>query len=391
MLNITVITVCFNEKRKIRETMESVLCQTYPHIEYLVMDGASTDGTVDILREYESRGHIRMYSEPDAGVYNAMNRGVARASGDYVFFLNAGDLFFHERVVADMVSHMDGDTAAIYYGKSCMVQADGLKQIVDFSQQEGTLEEKLLVGGMPCHQSIFAPRKLLEEHPFREEYQIRADYEWLLYAVGRGSRCVGVPVTVCFYDAAGISGRIRNYRRWQRESEEIAGLHRNRFPGAAAAEDGRAQTDKWKYWCRKNRFMFQLMSYWMALKQRGVDLAVYLQKKGYGRIAIYGMGNLGHTLSMELKGSSVSVAYVIDQHAENLCAEYPVYRPTEALQPVDLIIVTTVMCFEEVRDMLSEKKACPVVSLEDLLYEAGEWADGGGTEAGYENRAVWRR
>ena len=85
-MKFTVITVCRNAVNEIRETVESVLNQTYPHIEYVIIDGASGDGTLAVLEEYADRGNVRVYSEKDNGIYNAMNRGIARASGDYLFF-----------------------------------------------------------------------------------------------------------------------------------------------------------------------------------------------------------------------------------------------------------------------------------------------------------------
>ena len=90
---ITVITVCCNEKLRLKSTIESVRAQTYPDMEYLVVDGASSDGTINMMDEYSEDFRIRFFSEKDYGIYNAMNRGIARASGDYIVFINAGDRF----------------------------------------------------------------------------------------------------------------------------------------------------------------------------------------------------------------------------------------------------------------------------------------------------------
>lgn len=374
-LKITVITVCYNEKDKIRETVENVCRQTYPHIEYLLMDGASTDGTMEILREYDDRDNVHIYSEPDSGVYNAMNRGIARATGDYVFFLNAGDLFFDRQVVAEAASCMarEGEEA-IYYGSVCMIQADGLQEMVDFSRQEGTLEEKLLEGAMPCHQSVFVPGRLLAEYRFLEEYRIRADYAWMLYAAVRGVPFKRIPVTVSYYDVTGTSGRMKNYGRWLEETERIVDLYRERLLGGVTALPRESDAAEWKFLSRKNRLLFQLMSCWMALKQEGVELKDFLQEKGYHSIAIYGMGNLGNILLRELEGSSIRVDYLIDRNAKNLCTALPIYRTTDALPPVGVVIVTAPLSFYEIRKALAQKVACPVVSLEDLLYEMRDGA-----------------
>ena len=93
MLTITVITICYNAINRVRETIESVCNQTYPDIEYLIIDGNSSDKTLDIVKEYKS-DKIKLYSEDDRGIYNAMNKGIAKAKGEYLYFLNAGDSFF---------------------------------------------------------------------------------------------------------------------------------------------------------------------------------------------------------------------------------------------------------------------------------------------------------
>lgn len=101
-LKISVVTVCYNAVDCIEETMLSVLDQTYPNIEYIVIDGGSSDGTADVIRKYADR-LAYWVSEPDKGIYDAMNKGIVAATGDYINFMNAGDRFFNERVVEDVV------------------------------------------------------------------------------------------------------------------------------------------------------------------------------------------------------------------------------------------------------------------------------------------------
>ena len=150
MIKITVITVCYNEKERLKRTVESVCNQTYAHIEYLIIDGASTDGTNDLFQEYLSFPYIQFYSEKDYGIYNAMNRGIARASGDYVYFLNAGDTFCNPSVIADVASYIENDPKDfICYGNIYLLFTDGIKRIQDYSKDKGTLKEKLFKGYMP--------------------------------------------------------------------------------------------------------------------------------------------------------------------------------------------------------------------------------------------------
>ncbi len=369
---ITVITVCFNEKTRLKKTIESVCSQTYPYIEYLIIDGLSMDGTVDMLKEYSKYENIRFYSEKDYGIYNAMNRGIARASGDYIFFINAGDTFYDEHVISNVALYMKESMDLIYYGKVCLIYTDGVKQINDFSEMGGTLEEKLLQGLMPCHQAIFAPRKFLTDHYFREGYIIRADYEWLVYSVSRGRKCRAVPVIVSYYDTSGTSGRIKNNNLFCHEEKKVINeyqdsLRQDRI--VTCGEDKKLETVE-KQESLKYFYLFRLMNQWMALRQKGICVGEFLQKKGYRRIAIYGISALGLRLLDELKGYDIKAEYAVDRNAENICVDLKVFLPEETLGRVDVMIVTAVTCFNEIAEQLRKKVCFPIVSLEDIIYEA---------------------
>lgn len=373
MLKITIITVCRNEKARAEETIESVCAQTYPNTEYLIIDGASDDGTVAMLQEYSLKyKNIKFYSEKDFGIYNAMNRGIARAGGDYVFFINAGDLFYSEHVIEDMVSYMEEDTESIYYGMTCLVYADGLKQVQDFSKQNGTLEEKLLNGYMPNHQAIFAPRNLLTDNYFREQYKMRADYEWLVYSVSRGCRCVGVPVIVSYYDVSGASSRVKNNVLLRQEGQAVINEYWKYYVQNDLEENRKEKEADREVTEQKYYHMFQFMNYWMAVKQKGVSIGEYLLERGYGHIAVYGIGSMGLRLVDELKGCNIEIEYAVDRNADNLRTDLSVLLPDETLPEVDLMIVTAVTYFNEIAEHLRKKVSFPIVSLEDVVYEASQ-------------------
>ncbi|MDR2407546.1 MAG: glycosyltransferase, partial [Bacteroidales bacterium] len=109
-MKISIITVCYNSEKYIRSAIESVLGQTYENIEYILVDGASTDRTLDIIKEYESKFNGRMcwMSEPDNGIYNAMNKGIAMASGEVVGILNSDDFFTSADVIANIMGNFIG-------------------------------------------------------------------------------------------------------------------------------------------------------------------------------------------------------------------------------------------------------------------------------------------
>lgn len=368
MLKFTIITICYNEKEKLRKTLDSVCSQTYKNIEYLIIDGASTDGTTDLFQYYSGYSYIHFYSEIDYGIYNAMNRGIARASGDYVYFMNAGDLFYDDQVLSEVASYIGEDKDTIYFGKICMLFADGLRQIQDISNNKKTLSETLISGEMPCHQSVFSPREALINHYFREKYRIRADYEWMLYSLVRGYAYKAIPLIIGYYDTSGASGRLKNSVLFQKEEQEILDEYKENFT-----------EEEYKFYHRrlanasqiasKYVFLFQLMNYWMTQKQNNVNIGEYLQYKGYRHIAIYGMSHMGLNLVRELKDWDIQVDYAIDKNKDNLFTDIKTFLPEEVLYDVDAIIVTVLDHFVEIKELLKEKVMCPILSLEDLLYE----------------------
>lgn len=119
----------------------------------------------------------------------------------------------------------------------------------------------------------------------------------------------------------------------------------------------------------KHLALFQMMNEWVKVKQEGKNLYSYFESNGYKKIAIYGMSYAGERLVDELKNTSVEVAYAIDQRADSLCADVDIVTMNDALEKVDAIVVTAITFFDEIEDNLVEKIDCPIISLEDILYE----------------------
>jgi FlaA1/EpsC-like NDP-sugar epimerase len=129
------------------------------------------------------------------------------------------------------------------------------------------------------------------------------------------------------------------------------------------------KTNSVRWYSDKHLSLFLMMNQWVKVKQEGKNIATYFEKNGYKNIAIYGMGYAGKTLLEELNGTDINVAYAIDRNADNICTDVDVVLPDEELEDVDVIVVTAIANFDEVEDMLSEKTDCPIISLEDVLYE----------------------
>lgn len=213
-MKVSVITVCRNAATTIAKTLEGVLSQTYPHIEYLIIDGDSSDNTLDIIEHYRQDLGDRLttvISEPDDGIYPAMNKGIRMATGDWLYFANADDYLFDHRVIEDLVAfvqqHPDSD---LVYGDHEARFTNGGSNIYQPVGSDRLLEEMICLGDDRIHQpasffraSLFSDKKLY----FNESYRIAADYEWFLKVLQSPQFTVYYyPRTVVSYAHGGMSG-----------------------------------------------------------------------------------------------------------------------------------------------------------------------------------------
>jgi len=171
--SITVITVCYNSEKTIKETIESVINQTYSNIEYILIDGNSTDNTVKILESYEEEAKekeisYKWISEPDKGIYDAMNKGIDIASGNWIYFLGSDDIFI-DRFVVERVSKKFHNRNTIYYGDVYRPKLNRL--------YAGEFSKLKLSKQNICHQSIFYPSGELKKIKYNLDYSILADYD----------------------------------------------------------------------------------------------------------------------------------------------------------------------------------------------------------------------
>lgn len=192
-MKVTLITVCWNVAPVIAESLDSVLAQTHADIELIVIDGASTDGTVEILRQYtlpersrragssDKRGIDILVSEPDKGIYDAMNKGLALATGEIIGFVNAGDLLMTPTVIAEVVNAFERSHADAVYGDIIMVDEQDIYK-VHRTWLSGTYHrENFRRGWMPPHVGTFIRKSVYERFGhFNTALRIGADYEILL-------------------------------------------------------------------------------------------------------------------------------------------------------------------------------------------------------------------
>lgn len=182
-MKISIITATYNSERTLRDTLDSILAQTYQDIESIIVDGASKDGTMDIVREYEPRfqGRMRWISEPDKGIYDAMNKGIQMASGDVVGILNSDDFYTSNDVLETVNANMEQNDCDAVYGDIHYVRSNNLKKCVRYYSSKAFRKELMLKGWMPAHPSFFCRREVYENYGlFDTSFKVAADFELLL-------------------------------------------------------------------------------------------------------------------------------------------------------------------------------------------------------------------
>ena len=179
MKKLSVITVTYNAEPTLERTIKSVLEQTYPHIEHLIVDGKSNDGTVALIQQYVHEKMVWV-SEPDNGLYDAMNKAVTMSEGDYLCFLNAGDTFFAPDSVERMMhSFYDDNSPDILYGETAIVDEEGTFLHMRRLRAPAKISWKSFrLGMVVCHQAFIVRRELFE--PYDLSYRFSSDFDWCI-------------------------------------------------------------------------------------------------------------------------------------------------------------------------------------------------------------------
>jgi glycosyltransferase len=177
-MKISIITISYNNENEIAQTIESVINQTYTNIEYIIVDGASKDNTMNVVSKYEK--HIsKIISEPDNGIYDAINKGIKAATGDVVGLIHAGDELYDNTVIEKIACHFMQNDCDALYGHSKIFSQDG-KKIVRINKSREYKGNLFRLGWFPSHQSFYAKRELFDNFGFYNlKYRIAADYELL--------------------------------------------------------------------------------------------------------------------------------------------------------------------------------------------------------------------
>ncbi len=198
----SIVTVVYNGEAVLPLTLKSIISQTFRDYEYIIIDGASTDGTVDLIRQNQK--HIAKWvSEADQGLYDAMNKGLALAQGEYVWFLNAGDRIFDPQTLEKIFTQTPPN-ADVIYGDTMIVDEEG-RDIGPrrLKAPESLNWESLRDGMVVCHQAVIVKRSLAEAYNLK--YKVAGDYEWLIRVLRKSKNTYYTRFYICRFLEGGIN------------------------------------------------------------------------------------------------------------------------------------------------------------------------------------------
>lgn len=361
---VSVVTVCFNSAKTIEQTIQSILGQNYGNLEYIVIDGGSTDGTVDIIKKYEKDiGY--WVSEPDHGIYDAMNKGIAKATGDIIGFMNSDD-WYAEGAISAIAEAFGQTDADIVYGNIILVD-NGTT-----SFRSSLPLYRILRGMVFCHQAAFVKTTLMKENPFDVSYRIVADYVFFLEMYLQRKRFFPIDTTIAFFRAGGNC-----YHPWK-------GAHETK---RASLRLCKGRIDEWRY--RKLREDFQESSFFPMLRflfsrlerlsTKNEELFHLLRIRTF---VLYGAGNLGREVLDMMNKLCLPVSAFWDGDTEKQGTEkdgVPILCPYQKKhQGKDItILITTIHSNEEITQKLEKlgyERGKDFFSKEEWLrWMAGAW------------------
>lgn len=220
---ISIITVNYNNKENLEQTIKSVQDQNSNNFEYIVIDGDSDDGSKQVIEDNKSSFSYHM-SEPDTGVYQAMNKGIRVAKGDYVFFLNSGDTFYNDNVLNDITKYLDRNVGVVY-GDLMLLDSKG-KQ--DLRSHPDNLSFDFFYQRTIAHQAAFIKRSLFDDiFYYNEQFKIVSDWEFFICAICKFNisyKHVDLIITT-YDDTHGISSKLENKKLLYAEREIVLKKH----------------------------------------------------------------------------------------------------------------------------------------------------------------------
>lgn len=230
-MKVSIITVVWNNKETIKDAIESVLNQTYLNIEYIVVDGASNDGTVEIIKNYENK-ISKFISEKDKGIYDGLNKGIDLATGDIVAFLHSDDLYENDTIIEDIAKEFSKDNSLDgIYGDLIYTYKDDTSKVLRYWKSKDFHKDLLSQGWMPAHPTLFLKKDIYNKFgKFDLDFKIAADYDFMLRVLKNNIKVKYLPKVLYKMRVGGESNKsISNIIK--KSKEDLKALRRNQIGG----------------------------------------------------------------------------------------------------------------------------------------------------------------
>ncbi len=293
---ISIITVVYNSAKTIEQTIQSVLSQTYKNIEYIIIDGLSTDGTTDIIEKYKDK--ISYYaSEPDHGIYDAMNKGIAVASGDVIGIVNADD-WYEAEAIENVMNCFAENSADIVYGEVRRVETD---ETISMTKKAGSLDDLWYFMSI-WHPAVFVKRKVYQRlGGFSIDYEIAGEYEFLLRCYSNRIKFIYLDKVLTYFRSAGISNT--KHMKCIKEVNQIALMYIERAPDPQRVMDENSYRIKEAVFKEKSDTDFCAVT----------DMLPWSKNE---KIVVWGTGIWGRKIVSILKKSGRKVDFLVDNNPQ---------------------------------------------------------------------------
>lgn len=357
MGEVTIITVSLDSKKTIERTIKSVIEQTYPDIEYIVVDGGSTDGTVDIIKKYESNISVWV-SEPDKGIYDAINKGIMMSTGEIIGIINSDD-WYERDAVENAVIAMEKNNAEMVCGNVVMHYKSGKSRILS-----PRLNEDPLYGNIIPHPSVFARSALYEEEGLYDvNYSIAADYKWMMGCIKKKHKIVCLDKAIAHFSDGGVSNTYHYDTIFQ--SAKIVKEFLDSLNSSVNSEE--------------------IINYWNERIQRakGDDemhrgskkTISYLQRILKEPVVVWGTGHYGELMSGLLEQAQIKIDSFLDSDSSKVGSrfmDYSIKEPGSDLKGKQLLIAIDMPDDEMIKLIESKGYNCSeCISIRQLQREIG--------------------
>lgn len=381
MPTVSIVLPTYNGVKYLKESIESVLHQTFNDFELIIVDDCSTDDTLIVANDYakkDSRIKI-IHNEINKKLPESLNIGFREAKGEYLTW-TSDDNIMKPDMLETLVSRMKDDhSLGFVYGDIIPIDEKG-KIMVNCGYINGEVDDIYVRN--PFSACFMYTREVYEAvGEYKKETFLYEDYDYWIRIYEAGFGMFHIKKKMYYYRFH--EGSLTSTKRESIDKNDLELLkkHLIKEKRSIQREKIKERIEHIEYELNQNHYnrnkedwldyTLDVMAKWLTLKQEKKTLAQYFEKRGYHNVAIYGCRRLGECIAQELKNTGVDLLYGVDKDRDGIYTEsYKIYHPDDVLEKVDVLVVTSLRFFEEIKKQMSERMSCPIVSLEEVVRES---------------------